>query len=76
MPWFVAKKIEKKLNQKILSLFGGLGWEVCLRNQIAAPSRTQPLVIHRLEGSSAAESAANSNGDMGEYSLAAWQQFG
>lgn len=40
-----------------------------LKNQVAVPSRTQPLVILRPEGPSAAESAGNSTGAMGKVQL-------
>lgn len=48
---------------------GGLGWGVCLKNQVAIPSKTQPLVILGPERPSAAESAENSTGATGEVQL-------
>lgn len=64
------KESKEKINKKVFSLFGGLKWEVWLKNQVATSRRTQPLVIFRLEGPSAAESAGNSTADMG------WVQLG
>lgn len=52
-------------------LFGGLRWDVCLKNQVAIASRTQPPVILRLQGPSAAQSAGKQH--RGQGLGAAWQ---
>lgn len=48
---------------------GGLGWGVCLKNQVAVPSKTQPLVVLGPERPSTAESAESSTGAAGEVQL-------
>lgn len=66
-----GKDQQQQQTQFFSPLFGGLGWDVCLKNQLAIASRTQPPVILRLKEPSAAESAGKQH--WGQGLGAAWQ---